>query len=735
MKIAQKLLLIILATSLLPLSAAGLTLLRTTQDALQRQIQSSLDNTAQYQLDRLSTINEAIDVRINNLLNKAQLRLLLDSYNGTPTKQLQTDLDQSLKDILESEDTFHRLYVVSTAGQVIASTDPALVGTDLSKTEVFSTAKQATSTSIFFSNQDDELEQYLAGPLKFSNELLGVAIVEATAAPYLTVTKNYAELGKTGESYLTRKTSDGTEQYITPLRFDTSAALKKVNGSSAQNVDYRGHPVLTVWRDVPDTDWRLVVKTDKTEVLTPIAGLRNTIIFILVLSVVATSFVALIVARRFTAPIMVLTSKTRRIIQGDFSQKIPINSSDEIGTLATAFNTMTSQLAESYSALEQKVAGRTQELNLKLNEIANAKAKDDAILSSIGDGLIVTDNVGYILLTNDNAISLLGLSKEGIVGKKAVEAFELHDESDQVIPVEKRPLYLTLQTGAKSMSGVKYAGTDGVKFLSVTATPVMQDGKLIGAVETVRDVTKEREVDRMKTEFISLASHQLRTPLSAIKWFSEMLMNGDAGDLSAEQKEFQKNISDSTERMIQLVSSLLNISRIESGRIIIDPKPTDLNELVSGIVNDLKGKTEAKKQNLTISVHPELPKINIDPHLIGQVYLNLLTNAIKYSPEGSDISVFVSRKGEDIVSQVTDNGYGIPKAEQGKMFQKFFRAANAVKVETDGTGLGMYLVKAIIESSGGKIWFESEEGKGSTFWFTIPVAGMTAKAGEVTIDS
>lgn len=409
----------------------------------------------------------------------------------------------------------------------------------------------------------------------------------------------------------------------------------------------------------------------------------------------------------------------QRMANGDFSQKIAIHSHDELGDVASVFNQMSDRLRDSYRRL------------------ALEKQRDEALLEGISEGMIAVNEEGRIMMVNRIAIDLLELpSRDQVEGISLFDAYSLYTPDDKPLTKDKQPVTITLASGQPASDIFTFKRSDDKKILvNVSASPVILDKRTVGAIILLRDVTKEKEIDRMKTEFISLASHQLRTPLSAIKWYTEMLLSGDAGKLNDDQNDFAKSVYDSSERMIDLVNSLLNISRIESGRIIVDPKPTDLKELVSGIVVDLKAKTEERNQTLIISVHKDLPKINLDPRLIGQVYMNLLTNAIKYTPKGGEISVFISKKDNMILSQVTDNGYGIPKSQHDKVFQKFFRAENIVKVETDGTGLGLYLIKAIIESSGGKIWFDSSEGKGTTFWFTLPLSGMKAKEGEVTLDA
>jgi PAS domain S-box-containing protein len=464
------------------------------------------------------------------------------------------------------------------------------------------------------------------------------------------------------------------------------------------------------------------VAQDDSDLDNTVRDLLNATVALAFATVLLAVGMGLFMASWITRAVTRLREGAERIANGDFSRPVRVGTGDEIGQVADAFNRMAARLKEAY---QRQAAGQQ---------------RDEAMLQSMGEGMIATDELGKIVLINPVAVRYFGISGQAaVVGQPVDNAYKLYDAADKAaknpLTPEERPVYRVLQSGVKVSDVFGAPGGDGkLHLINITATPVKQGERTIGVITVLRDVTHEKEVDRMKTEFISLASHQLRTPLSAIKWYSEMLVAGDAGQLKEEQLDFASNIMASTERMIALVNALLNISRIESGRIMVDPKPTDLGELVGGIVADLKAKIEEKQQHLIISVHDQLPKINLDPRLIGQVYLNLLTNAIKYTPKGGEISVFVSRKGEDIISQVTDNGYGIPKGQQDRLFQKFFRASNAVKVETDGTGLGLYLIKAVIESSGGKIWFKSEEGKGSTFWFSIPLSGMKRKEGEVTLD-
>ena len=376
-----------------------------------------------------------------------------------------------------------------------------------------------------------------------------------------------------------------------------------------------------------------------------------------------------------------------------------------------------------------------EELRTRNRELEEEKAKFTEILENIGDGIIGINDQGEIIFVNPQVIILLGFNENELLGKMLVHTIKLINDRGSEIPIQQRPVHNALLAKKKvTENKFSYLKKDGkVLPVSITATPIILHELIVGGVVVFRDITREREVDRMKTEFISLASHQLRTPLSAMKWFTELVLD-DSENLTEEQRKLIQNVYQSNERMIELVNALLNISRIESGRIIIDPKPTDLALLVKEVIQELQPRVDEKNQHLGVSVIEVLPKINIDPKLIRHVYMNLLTNAIKYTQPGGEIVVVISSTDNEIISQVYDNGYGIPEKQQKQVFEKFFRADNIIKIETDGSGLGLYLTKAIVESSGGKIWFKSESGRGTTFWFSLLRSGSISQKAMVSID-
>ncbi|MSR71172.1 MAG: HAMP domain-containing histidine kinase [Candidatus Taylorbacteria bacterium] len=233
---------------------------------------------------------------------------------------------------------------------------------------------------------------------------------------------------------------------------------------------------------------------------------------------------------------------------------------------------------------------------------------------------------------------------------------------------------------------------------------------------------KLRELDLRKSEFVSIVAHQLRTPLSGIKWTLDMLLKEDLGSLNNEQKTFLMKTYESNERMVKLIDDMLSADRVDSGKLHYSFLPTDLFDLFDNVLFDLL--LSLNKKHLKVNFINRIttfPKVDIDPEKMRAVLQNLLDNAVKYSKEGGSIGISATHEGDLVKVMIKDDGIGIPEMQQKYIFERFFRATNALLVETDGTGLGLFIVKGIIERHGGTIWYESKEGHGTTFYFTIKI--------------
>ncbi|HMH31360.1 MAG TPA: ATP-binding protein [Methylomirabilota bacterium] len=355
-------------------------------------------------------------------------------------------------------------------------------------------------------------------------------------------------------------------------------------------------------------------------------------------------------------------------------------------------------------------------------QITEQQAGAEAMFASIGDGAITTDEYGRITRVNPVAQELLGFTEAELIGEWFPKIIVAVNFDDSTIALLDRPITKTFLTGKPVVAKLNYRHKNGHNVpVSITASPIIFEDKPLGCIEVIRDITLEQEIDRMKSEFISLASHQLRTPLSAVKTYTHMLADGYMGKLNPAQKQSLATIISASNRMNELISTLLNITRIESGTIAVTPKSFKLDSAIEDLMPELGLMAKDKSIKLSFVTRDSYStSLKTDSLIFKEIVTNLVSNAIKYTPRSGTVTITLKPRRADIMIEVSDTGWGIPKYSQDQVFSKFFRADNIIKRETTGTGLGLYLVKGLIGALNGKIWFTSEEGSGTHFFFSLP---------------
>lgn len=349
--------------------------------------------------------------------------------------------------------------------------------------------------------------------------------------------------------------------------------------------------------------------------------------------------------------------------------------------------------------------------------------QERVLLESIGDGVFVVDKKFRIILWNKAAGIITGLSSEEVIGKKYCDIFKfVHAKTHRN---KNRFLQESIRKGEMKHldSNTLMVLSNGRKIpIGDSAAPIFsRNGKVNGAIIVFRDMTKEHDLNQAKDEFLSIAAHQLRTPLGAMRWNIELLLHGKMGYQTIEARRSLKDMYDNNLNLIKLVNDLLDVSRINQNKMINKPQLVDILPILKKVLEEREKEIKAKKINLKILVPKKrIPKIKVDPALFSQVLRNLISNSVKYNCVKGKIGIEIIKKDKSILITIKDSGIGIAKKQLDKVFDKFTRGDNAVSLGIAGTGLGLFVVKSYLSLWRGKIWLESEEGKGTTVYMEIP---------------
>ena len=422
--------------------------------------------------------------------------------------------------------------------------------------------------------------------------------------------------------------------------------------------------------------------------------------------------------RLYLKPLETLAYVAEKVSQGDLSQKAPPAGKDEVGKLTEVFNQMTLSLslrekdcrdhirqlermnrkqAELNMTLENRVKERTEKLQQLVHQVRSEKMKTERILHEIDDGVIVLDQNGKTIMINPAA--RLMLMKEDHKEPENAAA-DCHEYSD----IEK---VLLDNFGNSNLKAKSFPLRDN-------------EGLLLGKIIVIHDVTHYMEVDRLKSEFVSHVSHELKTPLTSIKGYVDNLRDRIVGDLNERQEEYLERVGKNTDRLIRMIDDLLNISRIESGKMTLNFSNLIMSELIEEVSRGLRPLATQKKIEMSFMKSDGDDHVMADRDKIEQAVINLVNNAILYTPPGGKVMIYMEHDQGYIKTCIRDTGVGIPTEEQPLIFDRFYRLEKDSILEPRGTGLGLYITRNVIEMHGGKIWVTSEVGKGSEFTFTLP---------------
>ncbi|MBN1869306.1 MAG: PAS domain-containing protein [Candidatus Omnitrophica bacterium] len=396
----------------------------------------------------------------------------------------------------------------------------------------------------------------------------------------------------------------------------------------------------------------------------------------------------------FSRPLIEMSAVAQKIAGGNFSERIFLPTKDVLGDLANSINYMSEQV------------------RMRLEEVAKEKSRLEAVLLSMSEGVLVINREGQILLMNEPFKRIFHVAEEP-TGKSTLEIIRNIKVQEVVDKVLKQP------QGVESAEITVLLPEE--KNILVYAAPIVRAQQLEGVVVVFHDITELRKMEGIRREFVANVSHELRTPLASIRGYAETLLDGALAD-KEHAEEFLKIIHMDAERLARLIQDILDLSKIESGILKLKLQPVSISKVADRVLEGLQRQINEKSLDVKNEIPANTPKVMADEDRIAEVLLNLIENAVKYTPQGNKITISAEKQGDVLRVDITDTGIGIPEEDLPHLFERFYRVDKARSRELGGTGLGLSIVKHIVLAHNGQVSAQSELGRGSTFSFTLPIA-------------
>jgi PAS domain S-box-containing protein len=709
--VQTKLTSLLLAVAIIPIVIVGIFNFSSNKSALTDIIGSSFEIVAE-------NIIGTIDRTIYERLRDTQFFITdSDLNNAMHSPDEQSDI---LESYLLNLGLYNQISLTDTEGTVVASTEKRMLGINVADEDWYERVeKRFIAASDYMVSPYTDKPTMILGNLLLDNYKNPTGVVFAELAwPVIT------ELLETGdpdiEIILLNKDKDEIARSI--QKSSSEPAWDPIIQSAIQDytafgvsgdvdeylfalspsdgyLSYQGHR------------WTLLMRVPSNVAFAQLWRISTALLLFTTAMIFTVLLIGSYASKRSVSSIRSLTRGAQRIQLGDLDQKITIDSKDEIGFLAQAFNEMASTVKK-----------RNTQLVESLNNIERESQKYRTILENTKDAILLMNKDGKVVAANHSFKSIFGLSPDKLMGMTQTELTplfrDLIPDSNFVDLLKEhrkdkgdQPFTCEIVTGSPQNLALKFVGAS-----------IIREDAVTGSLWIFRDITEEKEIERKKFEFVTIASHQIRTPLTAIRWNTELLKDKAFGDLNEEQAKALENIYASVVKTLNLADELLDTENVDKGLSNVVAEKFNLDDVLKEAMEAVSN--PSKERNISINVFSgKSPDIVFNKGGSLRVIQNVLLNAIQYSEEGTKVKVTtgLSEDEQYLVLSVEDEGIGIPHSSQERVFLKFFRDPEAMKVETEGTGLGLYIAKKTMEASDGKITFESAPGKGSTFMLHFPV--------------